>query len=382
MLYPYLDWWAALVVTAVVLIILALQQRERWSWLAANWLKTAVFLTTALGFLALYIVTLAPDLLPADNGEYQLVATTLGVAHPPGFPFYTLFGHVFTRLPFGPTPAYRLNLLSAFSSTAALLLTLATVYRLTKSYLGGITAVLALASATTFWAQATTANIRSLTALFAALAIYALIAFRQASQAQNRRQADRFLILFALALGFGLGASSVVGFHVPAVFTVHFAGRPHVDQNAAPLAQTNFSRAARLPAPALPAAPRRRRRARRHRRVSHLGRLPQSCSGSGLQRRFLLLHGARAVLAAAARHGQCRELPICGLASAGHGRRAGAAAVARPTAGAAAGWLLCHPSAHHRHLPCPANGGIHAARLHPGGNLPWLRRWLFGLISI
>lgn len=204
-LYPYLDWWAALAVTAVVLIILALQQRERWSWLAANWLKTAVFLTTALGFLALYIVTLAPDLLPADNGEYQLVATTLGVAHPPGFPFYTLLGHVFTRLPFGPTPAYRLNLLSAFSSTAALLLTLATVYRLTKSYLGGITAVLALASATTFWAQATTANIRSLTALFAALAIYALIAFRQASQAQNRRQADRFLILFALALGFGLG---------------------------------------------------------------------------------------------------------------------------------------------------------------------------------
>ncbi|NHZ72369.1 MAG: DUF2723 domain-containing protein, partial [Aquificales bacterium] len=206
--YPYPDWRIALSVTAVILIIFALQQRPHWDWLQENWvktaMKTAVFATTALIFLALYIVTLAPDLLPADNGEYQLVAATLGVAHPPGFPLYTLLGNLFTRLPFGATPAYRVNLLSAVTSTATLLIVLATVYRLTKSYLGSITAVLTLATATTYWAQATTANIRSLTALFAALAIFALIGFREATQATNRKQADRYLILFALAMGFGL----------------------------------------------------------------------------------------------------------------------------------------------------------------------------------
>lgn len=203
-IYPYPDWRVALAVTAVILIIFALQYRSHWGWLEGIWMKTAVFATIALIFLALYIRTLAPDLLPADNGEYQLIAATLGVAHPPGFPLYTLLGNLFTRLPFGPTPAYRVNLLSVFTSTATLLLVLATVYRLTKSWLGAGTAVLALATATTFWAQATTANIRSLTALFAALAIFALIGFRAATQSQNQKQADRWLILFALALGLGL----------------------------------------------------------------------------------------------------------------------------------------------------------------------------------
>ena len=36
--------------------------------------------------LLLYILTLAPSVLPADAGEFQLVAATLGVAHPPGYP--------------------------------------------------------------------------------------------------------------------------------------------------------------------------------------------------------------------------------------------------------------------------------------------------------
>ena len=204
-IYPYPDWRVALSVTAVILLIIALQNRSHWGWLQNKWVKTAVFTATILLCFALYLITLAPDLLAADNGEYQLIAATLGVAHPPGFPLYTLLGHLFTLLPFGATPAYRLNLLSAFTSTATLLIVLATVWRLTKSYMGGITAVLALASATTFWAQATTANIRSLTALFAALAFFALIGFRQATQSQNQKQADRYLILFALAMGFGLG---------------------------------------------------------------------------------------------------------------------------------------------------------------------------------
>lgn len=202
--YPHLDWTVALTVTTVVVVIFALQNRAKWSWLQSKWLQTAVFATTALTCFALYLVTLAPDLLPADNGEYQMVAATLGVAHPPGFPLYTMLGHLFTWLPIGPTPAYRVNLLSTVTSTLTLLLVLATVYRLTKSWLGGLTAVLALASATTFWAQATTANIRSLTALFAALAIFSLIGFREATTAKNRKLADRYLILFALALGFGL----------------------------------------------------------------------------------------------------------------------------------------------------------------------------------
>ncbi|PIE80091.1 MAG: hypothetical protein CSA11_09250 [Chloroflexi bacterium] len=203
-LYPQLDWTAAWTVTAVVIIIFLLSYQVQWAWVQARWFKTAVFVTSALACLTLYTVTLAPDLLPADNGEYQLVAATLGVNHPPGFPFYTLLGHLFTKLPFGATPAYRVNWLSAVTSTATLLIVMAAVYRLTKSWSGTAAATLTLAFATTYWAQATTANIRSLTALFVALAIFALISFRRATQSNNRKRADRFLNVFALAIGFGV----------------------------------------------------------------------------------------------------------------------------------------------------------------------------------
>jgi len=159
--------------------------------------------------LAIYGATTAPGLLAADAGEFQLVATRLGVAHPPGYPLYTLVGHLFIRLiPWG-TPACRLNLLSAvLAATTLVLLSRAT--RLWARRLGsssrvalvaGLAAALTLGTATTFWAQATIANIRTPTALFTALALYALARFATAG---GEQRADRALILLALAMGHGI----------------------------------------------------------------------------------------------------------------------------------------------------------------------------------
>lgn len=172
-----------------------------------RWLRVAGLAGVALAALWLYVRTVAPDVLPADSGELQVVAATLGVAHPPGFPLYVLLGHLWTLLPFGAGPAYRLNLFSAVTSTLTLMVVYQTVVVLARRrpLLAGWTAAVALGTATTFWAQATTANIRSLTALFTALALYCLVRFGQAVRAEDGRRntADRWLILAALALGFG-----------------------------------------------------------------------------------------------------------------------------------------------------------------------------------
>ncbi|MBE2272510.1 MAG: hypothetical protein IAE80_30020, partial [Anaerolinea sp.] len=45
---------------------------------------SAIDLLLGLIFFALYLFTLIPSVLPADNGEFQLVAWKLGIAHPPG----------------------------------------------------------------------------------------------------------------------------------------------------------------------------------------------------------------------------------------------------------------------------------------------------------
>ena len=186
--------------------------------------------------LAGYIWTLAPGVLAADSGELQTVAAQLGVAHPPGFSLYVLIAHLMTRLPFA-SAAYAVNFLSAVTGALTVLVVYATGLRLgVGRVLPAALGAVALGTATTFWSQATTANVRSLTALFAALILYALVSFRIAiSQerggAKNRLEstpsasaiaptstplpapnplsraalrADRWLIAAALFMGFGL----------------------------------------------------------------------------------------------------------------------------------------------------------------------------------
>ena len=102
--------------------------------------------------LALYVHTLAPSILPADSGEFQLVAQVLGIAHPPGYPLYTLLGKLATLIPLKDA-AYRVNLLSAIIAGLAMALTNRLVRRMTGSMLIGFAVSLALVAAPTFWAQ-------------------------------------------------------------------------------------------------------------------------------------------------------------------------------------------------------------------------------------
>ncbi len=174
-----------------------------------------------VGALIAYGVTSAPGLLPADAGEFQLAATLLGVAHPPGFPLYTVLGHLFIRLLPWRTPAYRLNLFSALVS-ATTLLVLSRATRQWARRLGassqlvaasGIISPLTLGSAVTFWAQSTTASKRPFTALFLALVLYFLSRF---AAADNEQEMNRSLILLALSLSLGLGH------HPPLIFLTPF----------------------------------------------------------------------------------------------------------------------------------------------------------------
>jgi len=212
-LWPQRDLVAAASV-AVLAVLVWLLSGETF---LPRWSEPLADGATFAAALAVYVATAAPDVLPADAGEFQLVATLLGVAHPPGFPLYTLMGHLFIRLlPWG-TPAYRLNLMSGVMAAGALVLvaraTRLWARRLQTSPLmamtGGLAAALVLGTATTFWAQATIANKRTTTAFFAALALYALSRFATAA---GPREADGALVLLGLALGLGLGH------HPPLVF--------------------------------------------------------------------------------------------------------------------------------------------------------------------
>lgn len=212
-IYPEADPRIILLAVTLTGLVFALHAGLDIAWLSSERIAGLI----GGGFLTLYIATLAPDVLAADNGEFQLVAAELGIAHPPGFPLYTMLAHLMTRLPIGINAAAKVNLLSAFTSAATLVLVYLTVEAITGKRLAGLAAAVALGTATTFWAQATTANIRSLTAFFAALAIYALIRYTQPflDRATSPRTFDstiheiesrqqRWLVVFGLAIGFGI----------------------------------------------------------------------------------------------------------------------------------------------------------------------------------
>jgi len=189
------------------LLALAMGLMALWGLIVANTRARGGVLTEGLiflGSLTFYLCTLAPTLLPADAGEFQLVASLLGVAHPPGYPLYTLLGKLFTLIPLGDL-ASRVNLLSAVMGALTLALVSWAIRQFTPSPWPGLATALALGGATTFWAQATTAGIRGLTALFTALILVVALAY-------GRTQEQRYLTTLGLAFGLGISHHGSLGF--------------------------------------------------------------------------------------------------------------------------------------------------------------------------
>jgi hypothetical protein len=67
---------------------------------------------------ALFLATCSPTVNFTDSGELIAVAWTGGIAHPPGYPLYTILGTLAARLPLGD-PAWRLNLVSVLFAAVA-----------------------------------------------------------------------------------------------------------------------------------------------------------------------------------------------------------------------------------------------------------------------
>ena len=185
---PAADPRAALLVGAVSVVALVVTM-DPGRHLPAFLPEAAV----AAGALVLYVRTLAPSVQPADAGEFQLVCSVLGIAHPPGYPLYTLLGKLFTLLPLGD-PAWRVNLFAAVCAAATLGVLARAVRQATGSTAAGVTAASALGLSPTFWAQGTFANIRSLVALLTALAMHWLLCY-------GRVRSQRYLAAFALTFG-------------------------------------------------------------------------------------------------------------------------------------------------------------------------------------
>jgi hypothetical protein len=119
--------------------------------------------------LALYVTTLAPSVptLFDDSLEFPLVAYRLAIAHPTGYPLYTLLAKLFTLGPWHNV-AWAVNLLSAVAGALAVALAFLVARQLTRRRWPALLGAAALAVSPVFWSQAAVAEVYTLNTVFVA----------------------------------------------------------------------------------------------------------------------------------------------------------------------------------------------------------------------
>ena len=179
-----------------------------------------------IGIAILYMITLATTITATgDSSEMVVSPYVLGVAHPPGYPLFTLLGHLFTYLPIFNI-AYRINIFSMFFSLLALVFCFEILKKLIKNDLISIICVAFLAITRLIWEYSIVAEVFALNNFFVLLLFYIVIKWEETGS-------RNIVYLFCFLLGISLTHHQTVLFLTPA-FSLFFY------QNRAKLKGVNY----------------------------------------------------------------------------------------------------------------------------------------------
>jgi len=182
---------------------------------------------------ALYVGTLAQVPVFGDPTEYTVMSHILGIAHPPGYAFFTLMGKLFqTIMPFG-TVAWRSHLLSAVVGTTTAVFAYLTIKTIAQKQLhsGLITAVslftaLTIGLGSDWWQHSIHANPHLVTATFLAANLLLLTKWWTAQETET--DGNKWLYLFSLSAGLGVSHHPLTVFGFPAYTLFILLVRPSI----------------------------------------------------------------------------------------------------------------------------------------------------------
>ncbi len=153
-----------------------------------------------------YFRTLAPVVQFIDSGELAVVCKTLGIAHPTGYPLYTLLGRLFTLLPIRDI-IFRVNLFSLLLVCLANLFLFFIVLKLLENesdvtIWAAFLASLVFSFTPTLWSQATSNEVYGLNVFCYNLIICLLLIWREKLQ-KGGGSKILYLLIFVYGLCFG-----------------------------------------------------------------------------------------------------------------------------------------------------------------------------------
>jgi hypothetical protein len=206
---------------------------------------TFAFFAGAMCF-AVYMLTLHPSVGFVDCGELAAASYTFGVPHPTGYPLFLITGYIVSHLPFEGSVIYRLNVMSALESAAAVVITfysavivlrnLVPVILKSKAkpkqkqknqpadegsesvagiqiYLVAVISAVSVGMIKTFWFEATQTEVYALHSLFISVLIYYCIKIIFSIKTADKK--DWALLL--LFLGLSLASHSTTIYFIPGI---------------------------------------------------------------------------------------------------------------------------------------------------------------------
>jgi hypothetical protein len=177
---------------------------------------------------AVYATTSAPGLGTVDSGELTTVAATLGIAHPTGYPLYSLLGRLWVMLlPVAPDRAMVLFSVVAGALTAGVLAAAACRLFIARAQLDFKLAAIAAGLLTLGWALTTVAwesvtftEVYPASALFTAILVYLAVRIDEAP-----RELSHIPLLAAFYWGLAFGNHLTILWQFPLVLYIHLRGR-------------------------------------------------------------------------------------------------------------------------------------------------------------
>ncbi len=221
-------------------------------------LKFVICIFASVVTLIVYTFTLAPTVWFIDSGELAAVASNLGIAHPTGYPLFTLVGHLFTLLPFSSSEIYKLNFMSAFFCALGIfmfgllinfLFTLSNSGKGTKQTANEKTTIIpeiirysailfscfALAFSSTYWSTGNSVEVYSIHVFFLITLMFVFIKAisksNSAADETNFFSANKYFLFFAFLLGLSFTNHMTTILLAPACLTLFIVNSLKNKQN-------------------------------------------------------------------------------------------------------------------------------------------------------
>ncbi|MDR9418803.1 protein O-mannosyl-transferase family [Gracilimonas sp.] len=168
--------------------------------------------------LVIYTLTMAPTASFWDSGEFIAVAHGLQVNHPPGAPFYSLVGRIFSMFMPAGYVAISINFISALSSALTVMFLYLITVRLVREwkghpdkmdamnkigmYGGALVGALTFAVTDTFWFSAVEAEVYAMSMFFTSIVVWLALKW---AENHDKPYNEKWLVLIAYLFGLAIG---------------------------------------------------------------------------------------------------------------------------------------------------------------------------------